>query len=224
MRASRYTIRESTATATTIDKNMNNQLDRQLLDACRDNHPQRAKRHLGNGADAEATDRYGNTPLILATESGYDDCIDVLIEHGANIKAANENGVTALMRATEAAHDHNIKKLLAHGADVNATTTNKETALMRALWCSSIKCVKLLLENGADVDAIDSHGENVLLQAAWSDNHNCLKLLIEYGADSEPLRDKYPKQYRQCRIIQEKLLLDKTRKETRLKERGSISL
>ena len=47
---------------------------------------------------------YGCTPLILASESGHEVAVALLIEAGANLEAKNEHGSTSLILATH--NDH----------------------------------------------------------------------------------------------------------------------
>lgn len=46
------------------------------------------------GAEIDATDNDGNTPLLLAIKEKRFDVARQLIQHGANVKKANHEGVT----------------------------------------------------------------------------------------------------------------------------------
>ncbi len=54
---------------------------------------------LENGADVNATNRYGYTPLIVAARDGRADIINQLLEAGAEIEAQGQGGHTALSEA-----------------------------------------------------------------------------------------------------------------------------
>lgn len=41
------------------------------------------------GADVNATDEYGGTPLHLSSEKGFTDCISVLVAAGAHVNASS---------------------------------------------------------------------------------------------------------------------------------------
>jgi hypothetical protein len=43
---------------------------------------------LAGGSDVEVVDMHGNTPLIIASEHGHYDVVDMLLDHGANVNAA----------------------------------------------------------------------------------------------------------------------------------------
>lgn len=60
---------------------------------------------LSFGADIEAQDDFGNTPLHMASESGLVEVVRVLHKHGANIYAQNKDGKTACMLAIDLLND-----------------------------------------------------------------------------------------------------------------------
>jgi hypothetical protein len=53
-------------------------------------------RLIAMGADVNVRNEAGQTPLMLATEKGYADMVQVLIQHGANPKLVNNQGESAL--------------------------------------------------------------------------------------------------------------------------------
>src|SRR6185436_909177 len=53
------------------------------------------------GADVNATDERGNTPLIEAARYGHEDICRLLIAAGGNLKAKDRDGKTALMLAVQ---------------------------------------------------------------------------------------------------------------------------
>jgi hypothetical protein len=59
---------------------------------------------LRSGADINARDEDGNTPLILAARQGNSDCCKVLLQHGANIHAKNSKGMDAITLAVRSRH------------------------------------------------------------------------------------------------------------------------
>jgi ankyrin repeat protein len=82
------------------------------------------------GADVNAVDHTGCTPLLLAVKNtglwyyvcgGARGPLQALLDHGANIDAEDEDGLTALHHAAREIPDTAvIAVLLAHGAQVNA--------------------------------------------------------------------------------------------------------
>ena len=72
---------------------------------------------LARGADANAKDDEGNTPLILASNTGGTGMVDILVKHGANVNLANGRGETPLIRAVQRRDLPMVRALLAAGAD-----------------------------------------------------------------------------------------------------------
>ena len=63
------------------------------------------------GADVNATDERGSTPLLEAARYGHEDICRVLIASGANLKAKDKDGKTALMIAVQNNHDDVVRVL-----------------------------------------------------------------------------------------------------------------
>jgi len=63
------------------------------------------------GADVNATNERGSTPLLEAARYGHDDICRVLIAAGANLKAKDNDGKTALLLAVQNNHDDVLRIL-----------------------------------------------------------------------------------------------------------------
>ncbi|HJT65497.1 MAG TPA: ankyrin repeat domain-containing protein [Pyrinomonadaceae bacterium] len=63
------------------------------------------------GADVNATNERGSTPLLEAARYGHDDICRVLIAAGADVKAKDKDGKTALMLAVQGDHDQVVRVL-----------------------------------------------------------------------------------------------------------------
>ena len=70
-----------------------------------------AKLLIDKGADINAKDKEGCTPLILATKDVFPDLAQALLERGADFNAADNDGWTALMHAAWF-DDVNVQMLL----------------------------------------------------------------------------------------------------------------
>ena len=68
------------------------------------------------GADVNATNERGATPLHEAARYGHDDVTRVLIAAGADVKAKDNDGKTALMLAVQGNHDEVVRVLKQAGA------------------------------------------------------------------------------------------------------------
>jgi ankyrin repeat protein len=121
---------------------------------------------LERGANANAADRYGMSPLMLACVNGNASIVDRLLKAGADPNSASPGGETALMTASRTGSAAAIKILLAHGAGVNATERGRgQTALMWAAATNNVDAVKALIDAGADVHA-RSHGPMAMAAGA----------------------------------------------------------
>jgi len=125
---------------------------------------------LAHGADANAPDAMGITPLIAATGHRISlPAFTLLLEHGASVSVHDPDGETVLFKLI-ARHRISdtpetlvvIKLLLAHGADVNARNQQGRTPLMRAAGRGQIITVQTLLAHGADKAARDAEGHTAL--------------------------------------------------------------
>jgi ankyrin repeat protein len=136
---------------------------------------------LTNGANANAVNSKGQTPLILAVNNV--DCLELLLNYGADVDA-NSTGYTALMEASQLGYIDAVELLLSRGADVAtiSSTTDRLTALQIAATSSQIECIELLLKYGSNADAVDASGRTALMDAAARGDLTCLNILLHHGA------------------------------------------
>ena len=80
---------------------------------------------LDNGANREARDRDGETPLAYAARFGSHRICSLLIEKGANVDTRDEDGTTPLMLAAREGHVDVVRLLLDHGATGAATARER---------------------------------------------------------------------------------------------------
>jgi len=71
------------------------------------------KRHLKRGADVNAKDEYGRTPLLEAARNGHKAVAELLIAKGADVNAKDNNGRTPLYYALNTGVAKILKR---HGA------------------------------------------------------------------------------------------------------------
>ena len=149
------------------------------------------KELLGKGADSNARDRQGATPLMEAARAADPETLQRLLAHGADVNARRNNGRTALMAAARSRSLECVRLLLTHGAEVNTqagkgvSSNSEDTVLTMAASRAAPEILRALLEKGADVEARNARGYTALMQAAYSDfaDVESVKLLLEYGAN-----------------------------------------
>jgi ankyrin repeat protein len=139
-----------------------------------------------HGADLEAADAMGSTPLILAALCGQTESMAFLIERGVNLNAKNSKsmGWTAAHACARNGHADGLELLAQAGADLNALDAQGDGALAQAAAAGHPACVALLLSKGVAVDT-QCHllGMTPTMGAAGFGSLECLTLLADAGAD-----------------------------------------
>jgi ankyrin repeat protein len=137
---------------------------------------------LAAGADVNAKDERGITPLMYTAWVGSVDAMRRLLDRGADPNLSNSAGSTALMlSATEIVK---LRLLKDRGARVNAASARGRTALfLAAMSDRSVDIVRLLISAGADPSVVDGMKMTVLHAAALGNDAETVRLLIEAGLD-----------------------------------------
>ena len=149
-----------------------------------------AEKLLLAGANANAKDENGESPLYLACRSGKTELVKLFLSHGANpnIGTIDTNPLHAACRDD---HCDSVKLLLEYNADVTVSDSTRKTALHRALESGTYYSrnsdkiavmVQLLLSRGANVNAVSEDGETPLYLACSKGYESVAKNLIEFGA------------------------------------------
>ena len=97
--------------------------------AVQENHLSVIQTLLDNGAEIDAQDEDGDTPLIQASGEGWLEVVRLLLERGADVNFQNHGGSTALILAAAYDNADIVSLLLQHGADRNLKEEDGKTAL-----------------------------------------------------------------------------------------------
>lgn len=143
-------------------------MSEQLHDAVRAGEVARARELIAAGADANARDSYGATPLMNAAHGGNVQMVRALIAAGADVNAVDDLGWNAIHKAVynsdqDRGFDEVVDVLAKAGCDVNAKIGYGIRPLMLAAGYGEAAVCQTLLENGADVLARNDGGLTALM-------------------------------------------------------------
>jgi len=154
-----------------------------LLENARSGDEQLVKTLLTKGANINATDAEGWTPLHEASVSGHTEIAKLLIEKGAKINARDVDGMTPLLIASVNGQIEIVKLLIQKGAEIDAADNNGTTSLHGASVNGYNDIALLLIQNAANVNAKNLAGMTPLLMALSVNRIDMGKLLKDNGAN-----------------------------------------
>ena len=141
-----------------------------------------------HGADIEAVDKNGYTPLIYHLNKRNDRIAKYLITVGANVNAKSQKSDKTALHWEQKLYL--VKLLVEHGADIESVTKNGWTPLISQLKEGRIDIVKYLLSVGASItdNQIRNIPEILILASKYADKLSDVPLfdinsLIENGAN-----------------------------------------
>jgi ankyrin repeat protein len=166
-------------------------LSRTSLNTAEDQRMAIALLLLDSGANIEAKNDWGATPLHEPAFNGDIAQTRLMLDRGADTEAKSNWGGTALHGAAVNGHKEVARLLLERGADVEAKAgEDGQTALCASAMTGKIVMVQLFLERGSNIEARDNKGRTALHLAAICGNSDMMQLLLEKGADFTARDDK----------------------------------
>lgn len=137
---------------------------------------------LDAGADVNARNTKGITPLHVAAKGNVPEIMKVLLERGADIEAADKDARTPLLWAAFEGSVKAVRLLLQQGAKQQVPGVGM-TALHYAAQFGHVEVAQAFAAAGADLNAHDEKGATPLHLAAGFNQPATLRWLLEHGAD-----------------------------------------
>jgi ankyrin repeat protein len=175
---------------------MGNWIVQELIDAAGENNLSEVGRLLSVGADVNAKDNEGWTPLHMASYNGHVQVFQALREHGADIEAKTNRRSTPLHLAAMDGHLAVVAELLtpndsngtttnilgkrkSRGANIEAKNNQGDTPLHKASRQGHLRVVKALLSGGANILASNNSGRLPIHDAVSEEHYEVAKCLLE---------------------------------------------
>lgn len=140
-------------------------LEDQLRQAAERGNAVEVRAALDQGANIDARNSAGATPLLIATHHNHVDAAKVLIDAGADVNAKDRIHDSPYLYAGARGHNEILKMTLSHGADLKSTNRYGGTALIPAAERGHVETVGILIDAGVDVDHINNLHWTALMEA-----------------------------------------------------------
>jgi len=143
-----------------------------------------ALKMIAAGADVNAAQGDGTTPLHWAVYKIDADLTRALLAHGAKPDVINNYGSSPLAEAVKVANPRIVGMLLDAGSNVEVANQEGQTALMLSARAGSTDVADLLVRHGANVNAREKwRGQTALMWAAAVGSAEMTRFFIAHKAD-----------------------------------------
>ncbi len=160
---------------------------RKLLAASRLNRLTAVQQSLSEGADVNAADEQGKTPLVYAVAAGNPEMVALLLESGAAVDILDSSAMSPAAMAAWKGRVDILKQLVARGGDLHRRYRMENgqagTLLHIAVLNKDMELARYLLSEQVSTEIRNSDAESPLMLAAAMDSLPMVKLLVEHGAN-----------------------------------------
>lgn len=138
---------------------------------------------IRGGADVNALQPDGSSPLMWAVHGVDHTLVHELLKRGAKPNLRNSLGQTPLNEAIDLADEDMVSMLLEAGADPNLGNDDDETPLMLAARLGNLPMAGQLVKAGAKVNARERYrDQSALMWAIGANSAAVTEFLIQHGA------------------------------------------
>lgn len=164
------------------------QMSRALFSSVADGQDDEVTAMLEGGADINAYDDDGNTPLLAAIKAGQDDMALLLIEKGADPDLPDRDGWGPLLWAVYKEKKNLVEELTAHKADLEARTPDRGATALTIAVENRLEWIAVhLVRAGANPNAMaKDQDRSLLMMAIDSGKEILMRDLFKYGANVSP--------------------------------------
>ncbi|MBO9482524.1 ankyrin repeat domain-containing protein [Salinisphaera sp. G21_0] len=144
---------------------------------------------LNHGADINARNHFGHTPLCIAIFNNELLAVNILLAEGADPNIPDKDGSTALDFAVLRWSASMVDDLLAHDAnpdkpgDIHSGRFSNPLCEALSKQYTDDDIVSMLLAYGADPNKTSKNGDTPLHLAIASSNSTCVDMLLAHGAN-----------------------------------------
>ncbi|TFG63668.1 MAG: hypothetical protein E4H36_05030, partial [Spirochaetales bacterium] len=140
-------------------------------------------RLLDAGADVNAADTGGSTPLHQAAYFGRLEAVKLLLSKGAVIDSKDNGDQTPLSFAVRQGRAETARYLITNGADIHTQSSYNMTLLHWAASSGSVELVNMFLDYGLNLESKNRILETPLHSAASAGRTEVIRVLLSRGAD-----------------------------------------
>lgn len=139
------------------------------------------KRLLAKGADVNARDSRGVTPIVRALRHRKKQAADILISEGADLSVVDEDGRTLLHMMAFWLNEKTTLDKFIRVIDVNSVDKRGRSPLHEIAYWGHVKNAIDIIASGAKVNLQANNGQTPIFDAVKSNNAAMTELLINRG-------------------------------------------